>query len=307
MSDASDIAPTSRARLKALFDRILRRGRPADVLEDVAEALESRENRGESLDATQRTMVIAAARFNEKLRAGDVMTPRADIVALDASATLGDAARVFAESQHSRLPVYRETLDDPIGFVHVKEVMALLAPNGDGNPTGKFGDRVLMRIKRDILFVPPSMPLPSLLVTMKSRRIHLALVIDEYGGTDGLVSIEDIVEQIVGDIDDEHDIEDESDRILVRPGGVLEVDGRASLEQVEEKLKARLTLADHEDEVETAAGLAAAIASRLPQRGEVLRHPAGFDIEVLDADPRRVKRLRIKPAPPVAPKEESPG
>ncbi|MDX2234600.1 MAG: hemolysin family protein [Hyphomonadaceae bacterium] len=305
MTDIPEIAPTSRSRLRALFERILKRSSAASVFEDVADALENRDGRGEMLDSAQRTMVIAAARFNEKLRAGDVMTPRADIVAIEASATLGDTARLFAESQHSRLPIYRDTLDDPIGFVHVKEVMALLAPNGDGLPSGKFSDRVLTRVKRDILFVPPSMPLPTLLVTMKSRRIHLALVIDEYGGTDGLVSIEDIVEQIVGDIEDEHDIDD-TDSVLARPGGVYEADGRASVEAVEAKLGVKLGLADHEDDVETVAGLAAAIASRVPQRGEVLKHPAGFDFEVLDADPRRVKRLRIKPAPQ-APKEETAG
>lgn len=304
MSDAPDSAEAgTSARLRQLLDRFLRRNRNSGVLDDVAEALDNNEGRRETLDAAQRTMVIAAARFNEKLRAGEVMTPRADIVAIEASATLGETARLFAESQHSRLPIYRETLDDPIGFVHVKEVMALLAPNGEGVAAGKFSDRILARIKRDILFVPPSTSLPTLLLTMKSRRIHLALVIDEYGGTDGLVSIEDIVEQIVGDIEDEHDIDD-TDNILVRPGGVYEMDGRASVEQVERKIGAKLELVDHEDDVETVAGLAAALASRVPQRGEVLHHPAGFDFEVLDADPRRVKRLRIKPAPP-APREET--
>ena len=301
-SPLSPEAGTS-ARLRQLLDRFLRRNRNSGVLDDVAEALDNNEGRRETLDAAQRTMVIAAARFNEKLRAGEVMTPRADIVAIEASATLGETARLFAESQHSRLPIYRETLDDPIGFVHVKEVMALLAPNGDGVAAGKFSDRILARVKRDILFVPPSTSLPTLLLTMKSRRIHLALVIDEYGGTDGLVSIEDIVEQIVGDIEDEHDIDD-SDRIVVRPGGIYEVDGRVSVEQVEVRIGAKLELADHEDDVETVAGLAAALASRVPQRGEVLHHPAGFIFEVLDADPRRVKRLRIKPAP-LAQREEN--
>jgi len=285
----------ARPRLRAMLERLLRGNRTADVIEDVAEALDNRESRGESLDPAQRTLMIAAARFNQQ-RAGEVMTPRADIVAIEASATLAEAARLFAESQHSRLPIYRETLDDPAGFVHVKDVMGLIAPDDAGVSSGKAGDRVLARIKREILFVPPSMPLPTLLVTMKSRRIHLALVIDEYGGTDGLVSIEDIVEQIVGDIEDEHDTED-PESILSRPGGVLEVDGRASVESVEAKLGARLALEDHEDDVETIAGLAAALASRVPQRGEVLPHPAGFVFEVMDADPRRVKRLRIKPAP----------
>jgi CBS domain containing-hemolysin-like protein len=223
------------------------------------------------------------------------MTPRADIVALEASATLGEAARVFADSQHSRLPIYRETLDDPVGFVHVKDLMALLAPDENGVAKGKFAERTLMRLKRDILFVPPSMPLPTLLVKMKSERIHLGLVIDEYGGTDGLISIEDIVEQIVGDIEDEHDIDNAED-CAVRPGGVIECDGRAAVETVEKRLGVSLALPDHDNDHETISGLASAIASRVPQRGEVLRHPAGYDIEVLDADPRRAKRLRIKPA-----------
>ena len=303
MSDqpVSDAAP--RPRLIAWLDRFLRFNRNAGVLDDVAEALEDHEGRPDSLNAAQRTMVIAAARFNEKLRAGDVMTPRADIVAIEASATLGETARLFAESQHSRLPIFRETLDDPVGFVHVKEVMALLAPNEEGVAPARYSDRILARAKRDILFVPPSTPLPTLLLTMKTRRIHLALVIDEYGGTDGLVSIEDIVEQIVGEIDDEHDI-DQSDQIVARPGGIYEMDGRVAVELVEAKLNAKLGLVDHEDDVETVAGLVAAIASRVPQRGEVLQHPAGFAFEVLDADPRRVKRLRIKPAP-VAPRGES--
>ena len=301
MSDPSP-TPDSKSLFRSLIERLSGRARGADVLQDVTDAFETREERGETVDAAQKSMIFAAARFTEELRAGEVMTPRADIVALDVSTTLGDAAKLFAESQHSRLPVYRDNLDDPIGFVHVKDVLALLAPNGDGLASGKFTDRVLSRIKRDILFVPPSMPLPTLLVTMKSRRIHLALVIDEYGGTDGLVSIEDIVEQIVGDIDDEHDI-DESDQILVRPGGVFEADGRASVEALEKRTGAKFALEDHEDEVETVAGLVAAIAGRVPQRGEVLRHPVGFDFEILDADPRRVKRLRVRPAPIV--REES--
>jgi CBS domain containing-hemolysin-like protein len=300
----SDPNPTHEPKslFRSLIERLSGRARGADVLQDVTDAFETREERGETVDAAQKSMIFAAARFTEELRAGEVMTPRADIIALDVSTTLGDAAKLFAESQHSRLPVYRDNLDDPIGFVHVKDVLALLAPNGDGLASGKFTDRVLSRIKREILFVPPSMPLPTLLVTMKSRRIHLALVVDEYGGTDGLVSIEDIVEQIVGDIDDEHDI-DESDQIIVRPGGVFEADGRASVEALEKRTGAKFALEDHEDEVETVAGLAAAIAGRVPQRGEVLRHPVGFDFEVLDADPRRVKRLRVRPAPVV--REES--
>ncbi len=219
------------------------------------------------------------------------MRPRADIVAIDASATLGEAAQVFSESQHSRLPLYDETLDDPQGFVHVRDVMALLAPMADGAARAKFSDRLLTRIKRDILFVPSSTMLATLFLRMQSSRIHLALVVDEYGGTDGLVSMEDLVEQIVGAIEDEHDVEA---ALVQERAGVFEADGRAPIDQLESALGVGLALPDHEDEFDTAAGMAVALAGRLPQRGEILHHPAGFDVEIVDADPRRVKRLRLK-------------
>jgi CBS domain containing-hemolysin-like protein len=213
-------------------------------------------------------------------------------VAIEVSSTLGESARAFSDSQHSRVPIYGETLDDPQGLVHVRDVMALLAPNSDGEARAKFSDRLLPRIKREILFVPASMSLATLFLRMQSSRIHLALVVDEYGGTDGLVSMEDLVEQIVGSIDDEHDVD--APLILERAGGVFEADGRAPLDQLEQKAGVSLALPDHEDEFDTVAGLAAALAGRLPQRGEILHHPAGLDLEIIDADPRRVKRLRVK-------------
>ena len=179
-----------------------------------------------------------------------------------------------------------------MGFVHVRDVMSLLAPSEEGEARAKFADRLLPRIKRDILYVPPSMKLPTLFLKMQSSRIHLALVVDEYGGTDGLVSMEDLVEQIVGEIDDEHD--DEAALIQERAGGWFEADARAPIEKLEERLGVSLMLPDHEDEFDTAGGLASALAGRVPQRGEILHHPSNLDVEILDADPRRVKRLRIK-------------
>ncbi|MGE3141727.1 MAG: hemolysin family protein [Hyphomonadaceae bacterium] len=258
---------------------------------DVAEELNAREDRGGNIEIAQKDMILKAARF-DMLKVYDVMRPRADIVAIDASATLGEAARVFSESQHSRLPIYRETLDDPLGLVHVRDVMALLAPDETGQVRAKYADRVLTRIKREILFVPPSMKLSTLFLKMQSNRSHLALVIDEYGGTDGLVSMEDLVEQIVGEIDDEHD--DEAALIQARPGAALEADGRASIEALEAALGASVALPEHEDEFDTVAGLAMALGGHVPQRGEILRHPAGFEIEILDGDPRRVKRVRVR-------------
>ena len=257
------------------------------------EALREREENGEAIGLAHKDLILRAASF-DRLKVADVMRARAEIVAIEASATLGEAARVFSESQHSRLPIYGETLDDPQGFVHVRDVLALLAPTEDGEAHAKFDDCLLPRIRREILYVPQSMTLATLFLKMQSSRIHLALVVDEYGGTDGLVSMEDLVEQIVGAIDDEHDVE--SAWIVERPGGAYEVDGRAPIDELEAKLSATLALPDHEDEFDTAAGLAVALAGRLPQRGEILHHPAGFDVEVTDADPRRVKRMRIKPS-----------
>lgn len=292
MTDPAEAEPSRRrSGLIKRFARFLtRRTGSNGGVEDV---LREREDTGAPMGAAQQSMVMRAARFDQ-LKVLDVMRARAEIVALEVDATLGEAARAFSDSQHSRLPVYGETLDDPQGFVHVRDVLALLSPSPEGDTRAKFSDRLLPRIKRDILFVPTSMTLSTLFLKMQSSRIHLALVVDEYGGTDGIVSMEDLVEQIVGAIEDEHDVD--ASLVVERAGGSFEADGRAPINQLEEKLGASLAIPDHEDEFDTVAGLAVALAGRVPQRGEILRHPAGFDVEVADADPRRVKRIRIKPA-----------
>jgi CBS domain containing-hemolysin-like protein len=294
MVDTSEDSEPSSRRRAGLVDRVSRwlaRGKQSSAAA-VEEALRERHANGD-LDGAQKDLILRAASF-DRLRVADVMRARAEIVAVEASATLGEAARVFSDSQHSRLPVYGETLDDPQGFIHVRDVLALLAPDENGRSQAQFSDRLLPRIRRDILFVPQSMTLATLFLKMQSSRIHLALVIDEYGGTDGLVSMEDLVEQIVGAIEDEHDVE--AALVLDRAGGVFEADGRAPIDELEAKLDASLELPEHEDEFDTAAGLAVALAGRLPQRGEILRHPGGFDVEIVDSDPRRVKRIRIRRA-----------
>jgi CBS domain containing-hemolysin-like protein len=294
MTDSST-PPTQPKR--SIWRRVLRALRRADGGAEsvVAQALEESENAsGEAMGGAQKDMILNAARFDQ-LRVADVMTPRATIVALDVECTLGEAARMFTDSQHSRLPIYRETLDDPLGFVHVKDILALLTPDEVGTIPGNLADRPLPKLKREILFVPASMRLPTLLLTMQARRVHLAVVVDEYGGTDGLVSIEDIVEQIVGDIADEHDVD--SSLVQAR-GGALEADGRASIAELEKALGASLALDEDEGDFDTVGGLAVVLAGRVPQRGEVLKHPRGFDFEVIDADPRRVKRLRVRVTPP---------
>ncbi|MGE3301969.1 MAG: hemolysin family protein [Hyphomonadaceae bacterium] len=280
---------------RSIWRRVLRalRQRGGGAEAAVAEALAD-SSETSAIPGAQKDMILNAARFDQ-LRVADVMTPRAAIVALEIDATLGEAARVFAESQHARLPLYRETLDDPLGFAHVKDLMVLLTPDESGVAPGKLGDHPLPKLKREILFVPASMRLPTVLLNMQARRVHLAIVVDEYGGTDGLISIEDVVEQIVGDIADEHDVES---ALVQARGGVFEADGRAGIDELEKALGASLVLSEDEGEFDTAGGLAVVLAGRVPRRGEVLKHPAGFDFEIVDADPRRVKRLRIKAAPP---------
>jgi CBS domain containing-hemolysin-like protein len=245
--------------------------------------------------------IVDQAEAFQTLRVSDVMTPRADIVALELSTPFDEVARQFAEAEHSRMPIYRETLDEPIGVANIKDIFKLLQPPGEGvRPDGH--EQVLRRLRRQVLYVPASMRAADLLIRMQATRIHMALVIDEFGGTDGLVTMEDLIEAVVGEIEDEYD--EAPSQIVARPGGVYEADGRASLEELEELLGLELSPPELEEEIDTVAGLVSAVAGRLPQRGEVIAHPAGFEFEVTDADPRRVKRVRIRSAPTTAPESE---
>lgn len=238
--------------------------------------------------------IVDQAEAFQTLRIGDVMTPRADIVALEISTPLVEVVRAFAEAELARMPVYRETLDDPVGVVHIKDIVKLLTPpEGALDFCPPWDEPVLHRLRREVLYVPTSMRCADLLVRMRVARIHMGLVIDEFGGTDGLVTLEDLVEAVVGDIDDEHD-DEATPEIVNRPGGVLEVDARAALEAVEQRLGAPLGIEDFEEGVDTVAGLVSALAGRLPQRGEVILHPLGYEFEVVEADPRRIRRLRIR-------------
>ena len=236
------------------------------------------------------------------LRVSDVMTPRADVAALEISTPLSEVVRCFVEVEHSRMPIYRENLDDPVGFVHIKDLFKLIAPTEaepERAPRAQWREPILNRVRREMLYVPASMRAADLLVRMRAARIHMAMVIDEYGGADGLVTLEDLVEAVVGEIDDEHD-EQASVAILARPGGLYEVEARAPLETLDALLGVELAPADAEEDIDTVGGLVVALAGRVPQRGEVIVHPAGYEFEVVEADPRRVRRLRIRPPTPPA-------
>ncbi len=236
--------------------------------------------------------LVNHARAFQSLSVADVMTPRVDIISVELSSTLADVVRICVESEHSRLPIYRETLDDPVGIVHIKDVLKLLGPEA-GRAGPNWAEPVLHRLRREVLYVPSSMTTADLLLRMQAQRIHMALVIDEFGGTDGLVTLEDLIEAVVGDIDDEYDEAADED-IRLMPGGQIEADGRVELSRLTEKLGLNLVPEDSEETSDTLAGLVASLAGRVPQRGEVVPYvEAGFDIEVMDADARRIKRLRL--------------
>ena len=237
--------------------------------------------------------LVDQAEAFQDVRVEDLMTPRADILALEISEPLGTVVRALVESEHSRMPIYRETLDDPIGLVHIKDVMKLIAPDPARPGEPDWQEPVLYQIRREALYVPASMRAAALLLKMQSTRIHMALVIDEFGGTDGVVTLEDLLESVVGEIEDEHDEHAEA-AIVERGGGIIEADARAPLEDLESLVGQRLSPGDLDEEIDTVAGLVSALAGRVPQRGEVIPHPSGWDFEVLDADPRRIKRVRLR-------------
>ncbi len=313
-------------RLKAVFsdngDTSLR-----ESLEDV---IEQHDSSKDSFTPEERSMLHNILEFGA-LRVEDVMVPRADIVAVDQTISISELITIFRDAGHSRLPVFDDTLDDPVGMVHIKDVMGWMTTSATGKtrsrkatkngqdtekapvkaqnrPAGtkpssgpdmsKVDLSKLLseaRIRREVLFVPPSMPAIDLLAKMQTTRIHMAVVIDEYGGTDGLVSIEDLVEEIVGDIEDEHDTDDSP--LIIETENGYDVDARLSIEELEEKLGFEVVPSDREEDVDTLGGLVFSMVGRVPVRGELIRHESGIEFEVQEGDARRLKKLRIHLVP----------
>lgn len=271
------------------FLRRLRRSHPDESLRETLEELI--EERGEDetpIDAHERRLLANILRLRDVV-AHDIMVPRADIVAIDVKITLEQLVKTINTEGHSRYPVFRGTLDDAVGLIHIKDVLMQL---GSGRPFS------LPRIVRRILYVAPSIRVLDLLLEMRLKRTHMALVVDEYGGIDGLVTIEDLVEQITGDIEDEHDTDAEPD-FTERPDGIIEADARVPLADFEARVGPLLEEEDRED-IDTLGGLVSFLAGRVPARGELVKHPQGLEFEVVDADPRRIKRLRIRNLPKMA-------
>ncbi|MFQ5984624.1 MAG: hemolysin family protein [Alphaproteobacteria bacterium] len=253
----------------------------------VEAALAERDGDAEAIDPEKRRMLVNLLRFGD-LEVKDVMVPRADIVAIEESTLLAEVVAELARAGHSRLPVYRDNLDDVIGMVHIRDLLPYWGAN---KPLA------LTEVCRRILFVPPSMPVLDVLLQMQVTRIHMALVVDEYGGTDGLVTIEDLVEEIVGEIEDEHDTEDRP-MLVEKPGGVLDANARTPIGELEARVGYSLLPEDREEDIDTLGGLVFSLVGRVPGRGELIAHPSGLEFEVIDADPRRIKRLRVHHLPP---------
>jgi len=304
--------PTFFQRLTGLF----RHRNGSSLRDDLTDALAEAAHAADFSPA-ERAMLKNILRLRE-VRVEDVMVPRGDVQAVEIATTLGDLLALFEKSGHSRMPVYSETLDDPRGMVHIRDVLGHItrgararkmrgtrsvAPPKNGEPkpeepakldlgrvdlSRSIGELGLMR---PILFVPPSMLASDLMARMQAARIQMALVIDEYGGTDGLVSLEDIVEMVVGDIEDEHD---EDEPMVIKTGeGIFVVDGKAEIEEVAEMIGDAFKAGEHEEDVDTIGGMIFNTLGRVPARGEVVQAIPGFEFHVLDADPRRVKRVRI--------------
>lgn len=292
--------------------------------EDLTDALLTANGANDDFSPEEKAMLHNILRFRE-VRVEDVMVPRADIEAVDQSITIGELMILFEESGRSRMPVYCDTLDDPRGMVHIRDLLAYIAKqarnkrrtgvkqvaaNTAGDKTEKPAKTArtvranfdLARVDlektvveagiiRQVLFVPPSMLASELLQRMQANRTQMALVIDEYGGTDGLASHEDIVEMVIGDIEDEHD--DEEAMFTRMSEDVFIADARVELEEIAEAIGADFDIREHAEEVDTLGGLIFSALGRIPARGELVQALAGFEFHILDADPRRIKRVRI--------------
>jgi CBS domain containing-hemolysin-like protein len=261
-------------------------GNLRETLEELIE--EAEHEAGATFSEQERALVRNALSFGE-LRVGDVMVPRVDVKGVEASAGIADVVKAIRQAQHSRLLVYRDTLDEVLGIVHIKDLLPFW---GDGESFS------LEAVTRPVLVVPPSMRVIDLLLEMRATRNHVAIVVDEFGGTDGLVTLEDLVEEIVGEMQDERD-RTLQPTLVANPDGSLDVSGRTDLDELETRLGVRLLEEDERDEAETLGGLIFNLVDRVPGRGDVVQHPSGIEFEVLEADPRRIKRVRIRmPAPP---------
>ena len=281
-SDQTTEGRREKSLINSMFDWL--RGRNGETARDqLEEIIEDTEDGETSLNTDERQLLQNILELRGQTVA-DVMVPRADIIAVKFDAKLEELIEIISEEAHSRMPLYRETMDDAFGIVHVKDVLAW---------KGRDSEFSASSIVRPVLFVAPSMQVLELLLEMRAKRVHMALVVDEFGGIDGLLTIEDLVEEIVGEIEDEFD-QDEKPFLEKRYDGSWYTSARTLLEDFEAALGAELFDEEEHDEIDTLGGLVFSIAGRVPSRGELLTHKTGLEFEILDVDPRRIKRLRLR-------------
>jgi len=287
--DDPDISSTGRSNGRSFWGglraALFGEEEEATLRDQIEEAIDESENEAPKIgDLTnvERQMLRNMLHFGEKT-AGDVAVPRSDIIAIPSSISFAELVAAFADAGHSRLPVFEKGLDRIIGMIHLKDVFSHMV-------TGEEPPEDITALIREPLYVPESMGMPDLLARMRAERIHLAIVVDEFGGTEGLITIEDVVEEITGEIEDEHD-EAPAGTLIQVEEGIWDADARAELDEVAETVDPRL--GEIEEDVDTLGGLAFVLAGHVPQQGEMLEHPSGWRLEVTECDPRRVTRLRL--------------
>ena len=253
-----------------------------NLKEDLETVLDNKSNNTDGISKQERVMLMNILKIDEIL-ARDIMIPRAEIIALEESISFDEAIKIFVEGAHSRIPIYNEQLDNITGMLHIKDLVKYQTEND-------FKGNFIDSIKKDILHIPPSMPALDLLIKMQLTRLHMGVVIDEYGGVDGLITIEDVIEEITGEIEDEHDDKDISMFIKLSPN-TFEANARLSIVELEKI--SQIQLINEDDDTDTIGGLVATVAGRVPQRGEIIKHDSGIVFTILDADPRRIKTIKI--------------
>lgn len=286
-------APDDRHKrgLRSLFRFLRRRSNEAALREAIEDLIEETETADADQPAAgESSILLNILKLGEKT-AYDVMTPRVDIRAAPETADLKELVETIQEHGHSRLPIYRDGLDDIVGIIHIKDALPYVFEPQSFE---------LQKIMRAPMFVAPSIRVLDLLLQMRLSRAHIALVVDEFGGVDGLVTIEDLVEEVIGDIEDEHDVV-RGPSLVQRPDGTFLANARTTIEEFEARVGPMLTEEERAEDIDTLGGLVMSLTDRVPSRGELVAHPSGIVFEVIDADPRRIKRLRVRNAKPLAP------
>ena len=253
-----------------------------NIKEDLETVLDNKSNNIDGISKQERIMLMNILKI-DKILARDIMIPRAEIIAVDENISFEEAIKIFVDGAHSRIPIYKEQLDNITGMLHIKDLVKFQTENHNK-------EKFINNIKKDILHIPPSMPVLDLLIKMQLTRLHMGVVIDEYGGVDGLITIEDVIEEITGEIEDEHDDTD-IPMFIKLSSNTFESNARLPIEELEKI--SQIKLLNEGDDTDTIGGLVASIAGRVPQRGEIIKHESGMVFTIIDADPRRIKTIKI--------------